>query len=144
MSEALKIPVPFERGLKALMPLPGCRGKRAQETRGKRFTAFVADTVLDEYPQWSKDQLATEVKFRLNAWRKAGIPSEFFRHACLWFAIWYDGWVKEQRKAAARSFFHEPGVRCVLGRAALHRTAHPCILRSRTGRGELTVDSRLV
>ena len=49
-----KLPVPFERGLKVLMPLPGCRGKRAQETRGKRFTAFVADTVLDEYPQWSK------------------------------------------------------------------------------------------
>ena len=97
-----KLPVPFERGLKVLMPLPGCRGKRAQETRGKRFTAFVADTVLDEYPQWSKEQLATEVKFRLNAWRKAGIPSEFFRHACLWFAIWYDGWVKEQRKAAGK------------------------------------------
>ena len=45
------LPVEFEAGLKALFPLPGCKGERGKQERLKRFLAWLMSVVRDEYPK---------------------------------------------------------------------------------------------
>jgi hypothetical protein len=98
-----KRPVPFEDGLKALFPLPGCKGKRAQAERRKRFSAFLLDAIRDEHPDWKEEQLSAEAETRLEAMRHDDIPPVLFRAAILWVNELHRRRVSAMRSKASRA-----------------------------------------
>jgi hypothetical protein len=88
--------VPFEAGLRALIPVGYFRGKRARDTRLKRFTSFLDAVVSEEHPDWDDKRREDEVEALLKRMRRDGIEPVFYRMARIWFAVWYDGSVKTQ------------------------------------------------
>ena len=87
-------PVPFEAGLKALIPVGYFRGKRARDERLKRFTRFLDAFLAKEHPNWTDTQRGVEVKARLKAMRKGDIEAWFYRQARIWFHLWFEGHTK--------------------------------------------------
>ena len=89
-------PAQFDPALKALFPLPGCRGKRAQAERLKRFSSFLIGVIRDEHSGWDEQQLLSQAEKRLEEMKSDGIPPELLRAAILWVPLWYDEHVSQR------------------------------------------------
>ena len=93
---------PFEKGLEALMPLPGYGTARARGDRMRRFTDFLKDMIREERPGLDEPQITIEAETRIAKMKQDGIPARLFRQTLLWFHIWWKKQDKERHSKAGK------------------------------------------
>jgi len=82
------LPVPFDKGLADLIPLPPSTKNKPDE-RMSRFRKFIAQRYREARPEQEEQERMIEVGERVEAMRGAGIPAKFFSVACVLFPDWW-------------------------------------------------------
>ena len=92
-----RLPVPLDKGLALVFPMPGVKTSEAIDRRMTRLEAFMIDRYRVAKPEQDEQERLSEVRERIAEWKREGIPPKLFDQWRVNFPEWWQRDLSETR-----------------------------------------------